>query len=122
MLIFLIAAGCGLQANTDPDLTGEWDWVKTYGGFGGITMTPESEGYSQTLYFSKVNSWFIVREKEIIHSGNYRFTTVSVGGEKRSAILFDNRPMEIFYRLKSDTLFLDPNCMDCFHDIYVRKE
>lgn len=38
------------------------------------------------------------------------------------AIQFDGLPMKTFNRITNDTLFLDPNCMDCFHEIYVRSK
>jgi hypothetical protein len=46
--------GCG-GSITGPNFTdrlvGDWSWVDASGGLAGVTLTPESEGYDQTLRF-----------------------------------------------------------------------
>lgn len=120
-ILFPLIYGCSLQTETSLDLSGEWIWVQTYGGFAGITMTPESEGYSQKLIFKSTSSYSIVREGEVIRQGKYRFNTIEIGGSSRDVIVFEPNSWETFITLSKDTLFLDPNCMDCFHDIYIKK-
>lgn len=122
-VLFLLMYGCGLQTDSASDLTGEWTWVQTSGGIYGIMMTPESEGYSRTLYITKTITYSIVRDDnhEVLRQGMYRFTTVRTGGSEEQAIRFDSSDIITLYRISNDTLFLDPYCNDCFHDIYIRK-
>lgn len=47
--IALLLAALLSPAAHAQDLSGRWNWVSTFGGWGGDTWTPSSEGYSMSL-------------------------------------------------------------------------
>ncbi len=59
-------AGCG-STTTEPDLAdqlvGDWSWLDSVGGIAGLTLTPETEGYAQSLTF------YAAREVELFRDG-----------------------------------------------------
>lgn len=46
--------GCGDPVEPVPDeLFGVWEWVQSHGGIAGVTLTPQSEGYTLQLRFTR---------------------------------------------------------------------
>lgn len=120
-LLMFTFAGCSLVESGQDELNGTWEWIHTYGGIAGQTLTPESEGYQQQLIFYGGRSYLLARGGKTIRKGSYNLTDAKMGGQMRPAIEFESDHWETFYEILNDTLFLSPNCRDCFFDTYVRK-
>ena len=121
ILIFTLS-GCSLLETDSDDLNGKWEWVHSYGGFAGQTLTPETEGYRQQLIFYGGRYYILARDGETIRKGLYNYTKPEIAGQKRPAIEFESDNWETFYEISNDTLFLSPNCRDCFFNTYARKQ
>ena len=71
---------CKKESLTDHDkIQDEWLWVKSQGSFAGWTITPESEGYSRSLFID--NTTYIEYQNDsIITQLQYIFKIDSVYG------------------------------------------
>ena len=52
-LILLILTACDKNESDKPDcpnITGEWEWIKFIGGFGGDTITPGDLGINKSIF------------------------------------------------------------------------
>ena len=67
-------AGCSLIPDDRFEFTGSWLWFQSYGGFGGITMTPETDGFEEQLIFFGGRFYIIMRDKKIVQKGEYTVT------------------------------------------------
>jgi hypothetical protein len=120
-LIFTVS-GCSLMETDQDDVNGKWEWVYSYGGIAGQTLSPETEGHRQQLIFYGGRYYILARDGETLRKGLYYYSEPKIGGRKRSAIEFESDNWKTFYEISNDTLFLSPNCRDCFFDTYVRKQ
>ena len=61
LVVVLAPAACNSDPTaTDEDelfqaLFGTWSWIQATGGIAGTTRTPDSEGYTRTLTFTRPN-------------------------------------------------------------------
>jgi len=103
------------------EITGKWRWVKSVGGIGGFTLTPQSTGnnfrdefYADSSYKRFENDSLIIQGKfSIIRNFNYtasdKIDVLKIGDFKRSIFIHN------------DTLYLnDLYIADGYGDTYVR--
>ena len=68
LVVLLASAGCNSDpTGTDEDellqaLFGTWSWIQATGGISGTTRTPDSEGYTQALTFTRPNQVEVLRD------------------------------------------------------------
>ncbi len=49
-----LLSGCSSPVEPPPDsLFGVWEWVRAEGGIGGVTLTPETEGFTRQLRIAR---------------------------------------------------------------------
>ncbi|BAU52804.1 hypothetical protein [Mucilaginibacter gotjawali] len=121
-LIILTAVSCKKSTQLPSNaLIGKWRWVRSVGGIGGFTYTPQSTGnnfrdefYADSTYKRFENDSLLIQGSySIIKGYNYTPTQkvdVLKIGDWRSSI-----------SIKNDTLFIDDLFIsDGFGDTYVR--
>ena len=116
-------AGCGL---TEPEiadqLVGDWLWLDATGGIAGVTRTPASEGYDQSLRF------YESREVELFRDGvsqartDFNYFVGPEGGSDnigygQALFGFPSSGVEL---IPGDTLLLIDPCCDGFVRRWVR--
>jgi hypothetical protein len=110
-------------------LAGEWIWVKTSGGFAGITSTPDDKDLSRKLNFTDKN--VEVKENNIVLGNSvYGFTNKKsfLEGKNTDFVTFDVKNCKNcqlnneydFDVIGKDTLVLKEDFNDGFTHIYVR--
>ncbi len=120
IIVFLLT-GCSLLSTEESNrLTGSWDWLYSQGGFGGWTLTPESEGYSQQLTFFGNRFYVKTRNDTLFKQGTYSLSKIEFDGKKRRAITFESKVNQAVVLQQNDTLRLFENCADCYLHVYVR--
>lgn len=111
--------------HSDTTFIGSWNWMKSTGGFAGVTITPATEGYREKivlmsdstfkLYYNDTlnvsTKYYIQREKPYIHSDSiyiihYTDSTRFI--------------QQVISLIGYDTLKLVDQCMDCYNSLYSR--
>jgi hypothetical protein len=119
---FLVLAACRKETACEQPtgIQGEWIWTKSVGGFGGWTLTPESEMMTQTLkiddlfYEEYVNDSLILRVEYDLDARNEDFF-----GTNQYLVL--ECGTEYAFKVSDSTLELYELCFDCFTHYYERK-
>lgn len=129
LLVFLsfVLGSCSLFGlDHKPRLVGSWQWIRSTGGIGGQTVTPETPGYSSKLLRFEEETAALFRADTLVWRVRYSVE------EK------DDQPMVVYYledeeaflpaeylRFKGaskDTLVLRENCFDCYTQTYRRVD
>lgn len=119
---FLVLAACRKETACEQPtgIQGEWVWKKSVGGFGGWTLTPESEMMTQTLkiddifYEEYINDSLILRVeydldiRDEVFFGTNQYLVLETGTEFAAKV--EDQKLEL-YEL----------CFDCFTHYYERK-
>lgn len=109
-------------------IIGKWRWVKSVGGIGGFTITPQSSGYSIRNEFHADSSFKRFKNDSLQISGNFRTIkdykyspTQTVDILSISGPALDTHPVS--YLIRNDTLYLnDIYIADGYNDVYVRMK
>jgi hypothetical protein len=107
-------------------IIGKWRWVKSVGGIGGLTTTPQSSGYTISSEFKADSSFNSSQDNKLLISGNFRTiknykfsSTQTVNILSLSGPTLDTRP--VAYAIKNDSLYLnDIYVADGENQVYVR--
>jgi hypothetical protein len=105
-------------------LAGEWEWLKSTGGFGGLTVTPDSARYSsREIHFSVDDEFSFYRADTLVLAGQYSLTRES-GKTIVKYSTGDVPPLtdQWVERIKNDTLILTDRCADCYTSTYKCKK
>jgi hypothetical protein len=101
-------------------LTDIWEWVQSQGGFVGRTITPETEGYTRTLYFNRDWSFIEERNDTTFLESTFRLFTRTRGNFTYDVVqIGDFIPMRIT-SISDSTLELMDECSDCYSHIFRR--
>ena len=115
---------------------GKWDWIYSYGGIAGLTLTPESEGYSKSLIIKQdpLNqildslTYNLFRNDSLIKSGNIKIVKDSTIYQDTIIFyyiiyedVFDADEYAYGIRFNHDTLVLFDLCVDGFWH-YLKKD
>jgi hypothetical protein len=94
-------------------ILGEWEWVESAGGIAGVTLIPETVGYTQTYNFWSDSNLSIYRNDTLISETKYHLNndTLRIDGQ-------DIYPLVVF---KTNRIILYDQCVDCFTNTYERK-
>lgn len=107
--------------NTPAFILGEWTWVETYGGFGGWTYTPATEGYTRKLVFDKTNCKTFINDQltDVVKYLVEVKTDSTYSSEEKIYMTFENGE-KYFVNVSCDELTLRELCFDCFDHVYKR--
>jgi len=110
-----------LSHNSGTTIVGQWQWLKTTGGFMGATYTPKSKGYGHyTISFSSEFNYSEMREDTIVYSGTYSLTK----NNDKTVLQLHAPGITTFDKnvtiQNNDTLILMDQCFDCFISTYKR--
>ncbi len=126
LLTFLLSLiSCSMLGNDSNKSTivGEWEWLKSTGGFAGHTITPDSTGYSeQQLHFGPDSEFLFFRADTMVTSGQYSLSKES----EKIMIKYStgdgpHLPDQWVEFNNNDTLVLRDRCADCYTSTYKRK-
>lgn len=94
-------------------LLGEWEWVESSGGIAGVTLIPETEGYTKTYHFSSDSNLSIYKNDTLISETTYQVVgdTLKINGQDINQII----------EYKTDRIILYDLCVDCFISTFERK-
>lgn len=130
-LAFLISvSGCkGHSSNTSAQLKkldGDWIWQWSQGGIAGLTLTPETEGYTLTINFSEPGIYKKYKDGTLISKGSFTLLTddETYSFDADFMIAYENEiNVNQFVSFEgSDTLILYDECFDCFKHLYIKKK
>lgn len=115
ILSVILIAGC--TQSTEPEsinLTGEWNWIQSTGGFARQTLTPESEDITQKFIFEGSRQFTFHQNSEVMRSGTYSLIDIRQGNTTLTGIEFSDTQIQSIIEEIGDTLKLRENCADCF--------
>ncbi len=101
-------------------IQGEWEWVQSFGGFGGWKQTPESEGYRIRLEIDDLRYREYKNDSLILESPYDLVMRPDSVWDTNTYIEFETGAVQA-YQIRADTLFLYDLCADCFDHTYIRK-
>jgi len=123
IILVVFSAGACKKSNPRPSdsLIGKWRWVKSVGGIGGVTLTPQSTGknfrdefYADSTYKRFENDSLLIQTNFSLVKG-YQYTPT----QKIDKLKIGNWNSSIVIR--NDTLYIDDLFIsDGFVDTYVR--
>ena len=120
----LISPGCKKSESLEfSQLYYTWEWVRSNGGIGGVVMTPDSEGYTQSVKFEENGTYTRYRNDTIVSSGTYTITRAQslLDQQEYDMVTFDDgSPSQAITMLSDNALTLREDCFDCFTHVYLR--
>lgn len=122
-LITVILLGCSEKVDlSQPDLIGKWKWIQTTGGFAGVNITPETEGFTRTLVFSEDGHYKFIKNDSVTEEGTYEIIKKknTIAGEAFVISYSGGRLLEEIIVQQNDTLNLQQNVIDGFRNKYTR--
>jgi len=120
LLLLLMSCHKDKDCEQATGIHGEWIWVKSVGGFGGWTQTPESDGVTKKLKIDDFQFEEYLNDSLVFKSaydlemrndtvfGTNTFIQFENGGEQ--AILINKTQLQLF-----------DQCADCFSHTYKRN-
>lgn len=115
----------GAGSNT---IIGKWRWVKSVGGIGGTTSTPQSSGHAVRSEFNADSSFQSFQDNKLLIEGKFRTTknfkvsaTQTVDALLISGPTLDTRP--VAYLIRNDSLYMyDIYIADGYNEVFVRTK
>jgi len=95
-------------------LIGEWEWIESSGGIAGITLIPETQGYTKAYHFSSDSNLSIYKNDTLIIE-----TTYEVIGD---TLKIEGQDIYQIVDFKTDRIILYDQCIDCFINVFERKD
>lgn len=98
---------------SDQSIIGEWEWVESSGGIAGVTLIPETVGYTKTYDFNSDSTLSVYRNDTLVNKSGFHLKddTLDIDGENIRQVV----------EFKTDRLILRDLCVDCFTNTYERK-
>ena len=124
--IVAILYGCEKQNDSfSSSLIGEWTWLKSFGGIGGVTYTPESTKTNIELVF-EIDSVYNKYENDILKNSSsfHTYKIVTKNGLDTVDILeFDETSIQKSFFITHDSLILNDIFMaDGYISYYKRRK
>lgn len=115
-----------LQGESGNYIYQSWDWVKSVGGFAGITQTPATAGYTLRVVFRSNGTVQSYRNDSLELEGTYTIGRKQLGGVEETVVTYPKGApygfqQEQIMRLAGDTLQLQDYCADCYDHVLVRS-
>jgi len=103
-------------------LVGEWMWIKSFGGIGGVIQTPQNTKMVKEIIFKDNGDFMMIENCNSVLKSTY-FTE-----HKKSLLLNDtcdfitvkDLPWPLRYLVKKDSLFISEDVYDGFNHLYLR--
>jgi hypothetical protein len=123
-VLLLISLGCGkkvVKSKSPYSIIGKWSWVESFGGIGGVRLTPESEGYTKTYVFNPDLTFLSYKNDTLMMMAKYRITRKLVWDSYMAEVLQVNEQIEQIIEFQgNDTLGLGDHMVDGFGHLFVR--
>lgn len=123
----IILASCSIvdQESDQSGLTGQWEWIRSSGGFGGEVITPDSPGEAaRQLFIQSDNTFTYLRADTVVRTGKYSLRLkkdeVFISYQTQNDAFSIDQKVKLFGN--GDTLVLTDECFDCYTNMYVRKK
>jgi hypothetical protein len=111
-----LLSGCSSPVEPPPDsLFGVWEWVRAEGGVAGVTLTPETEGYTLQLKITRPDR--IQLDRDGVAEVVTRFELIPSSGTDFPWLRYDEPILgqdEQELRLSEGELILTDPCCDGF--------
>lgn len=108
-----------LPASTS--IMGQWRWVKSTGGIGGFTSTPQSAGFTQRYQFSTDSTFHFFRKDTVAMQGKFSIVRNYKYGNSVIDVFKTGNSYDQSLLIRNDTLFLyDISISDGYSNTYVR--
>ena len=114
ILLMLLSMSCGKT------MGGKWKWVRSEGGLAGLTLTPESEGYTKSIVINGTE-YAEYRDDSLLFKIPYELQIKTDTFRDFDTIMRFPSEMALGYMMKNDTLVLAEICFDCYVHFYVRE-
>lgn len=101
-------------------LIGSWEWIQSSGGIAGLTITPETVGYTKTAHFR--NDWTYKEERNdtTFLETTYWLDQDSVGSTIVHTLQIDGWEPKDIISVTDSSLDLSDRCIDCYLHSYRR--
>ncbi|NOW98874.1 hypothetical protein [Mucilaginibacter sp. SG564] len=122
-LILCSASACNkgkLPASTS--VMGQWRWVKSVGGIGGFTITPQSSGFTQRYQFNDDSTFRFYRKDTVAAQGKFSIVrNIKSNPQPIDVLKTGGNGFDQSLLIRNDTLYLhDIDIADGYGSIYVR--
>ncbi len=111
-----LLSGCSSPVEPPPDsLFGVWEWVRAEGGIAGVTLTPETEGFTRQLRIARPDR--IQLDRDGVAEVVTRFELIPSSGTDFPRLRYDEPILgqeEHELRLSEGELILTDPCCDGF--------
>ncbi len=107
--------GCSSPVEPPPGLFGVWEWVRAEGGIAGVTLTPETEGFTRQLRIARPDR--IQLDRDGVAQVVTRFELIPSSGTDFPRLRYDEPILgqeEHELRLSEGELILTDPCCDGF--------
>lgn len=119
LILFVSITGCEEEELSNQiQILGKWEWAKSQGGFGGWTITPESEGYAKYLEIDNTTYREYINDSLVFQS-KYTYRSDTLYGIPEY-IDFENGGA-LGVKVSEYTLELSEFCFDCYVHFYGQK-
>ena len=128
LIILQAQKGCEDQHQEDAvkyeALEGKWEWVKTTGGFAGLTTTPASTGKKIYIEFTAEHIYKKYENQSLTSEETCRliFKNSIYSEEETPQLSFGDDKMNQTIVLKGKELILREECHDCYEHIYRKVD
>ena len=113
------------QQTTDPAyasdeerILGEWNWLSSSGGIGGVIYTPETMGYYQTYTFTADDTFSLLKADTLVWRTFYKLGIGSTIFGDSVSVVFINSNSDyshwMYFFVGNDTLWLWENVYEGF--------
>jgi hypothetical protein len=124
-LVLCSVSSCNKNGSPGPistQITGSWRWVKSVGGIGGFTLTPQTEGFKQTQVYEADSSFKLYKNDTPLVSGKFSVTrNYKYSPTENLDLLKINDQTPLAFIIRNDTLYQnDVFISDGFSSVYVR--
>lgn len=125
-MIVFSATSCRKEQVTiqNSELSGNWQWTGSSGGFQGELILADSVDYYQSIYVGTEGTFRWSKNGVLIKQAHYTLDYEdTMYGHSLPTLHFDSAdiPLTITY-LKNDSLQLAENCYDCYFHGFVRSK
>lgn len=102
------------------EIQGHWIWLHSIGGFWGEQLTPESEGYSQSLFIDDKTYTAYINDS-IVYQSQYLFRKDSIHKNYGHLLFQDAEGQPLWFELTKDFIrFIEP-CCDNYNHYYTKE-